>query len=452
MTDLRTRQPHIRRPRIRQLLAWLLSLTLLAVVLLALSTVSLQPAVRQPADLASADIRRIEQLIVNNSPEQLRSRGERQLSLNAEELNLLTAFVMANVPQTRDIAARFMLEDDTAQAWMSIPQQIGPLTLFLNLRAHFAQDEGRARLMSLHAGYLPVPRRIMRGAENLVGDRLEIASAAGRELAQLRHGISSVELKDNLLQLTLLWEPELLEQLSAQARQIFMSEDDRQRLLGYYTYIGDIAREAAQQGDSVSLQTFLPDLFARASERSAVSSAIAENRSLLQALSLYVNDLSVSQLLDGIPDDSVFTPPALRVMLYQRQDLGRHFVSAAAIAASAGAGIAEVLANSKEVYDARYTTGFSFSDMTANVAGLALGETATQSEEQARKLQLRLRDISSESGYMPVPDTEDDGMTEEAFIERYRDRNSPRYLARLRNIEAKVDALPLYAPPEPSTQ
>lgn len=451
MTDLRTRQPHNRRPRIRRLLAWLLALTLLAVLLLAFTTVSLQPAARQPGDLTSADIRRIEQLIVDNSPEQFSRRGERQLSLDTEELNLLSAFVMANVPPTRDVTSRFMLEGDTAQAWVSIPQQIGPLTLYLNLHAQFAQDQGRARLMSLHAGYLPVPRRIMRGAENLVGDRLEVASVASRELAELRHGISAVELNHGKLQLTLRWEPEALEQLSAQARQIFMTEDDRQRLLGYYTYIGDMAREAAQQGRAVSLQAFLPDLFARASERSAASSAIAENRSLLQALSLYVNDLSVPGLLDGIPDDSVFTSPALRVTLHQRQDLGRHFISVAAIAASAGAGIAEVLANSKEVYDARYTSGFSFSDMTANVAGLALGESATQTEAQARMLQLRLRYISAEAGYMPVPDTGDDGLTEDAFSERYRDRNSPRYQARLRSIEAQVDALPLYAVPETST-
>lgn len=451
MTDLRTRQPHIRTSRIRRLLAWLLSLALLGMLLLVVGTVSLRPAVPASVALSGTDIRRIEQLIVDNSPARFRSRGERQLSLDAGELNLLTAFVMANVPQTQDIAARFTLEDDTAQAWMSIPQQIGPLTLYLNLRARFAQDQDRARLVSLHAGFLPVPRRIMRGAENLVGDRLESASAASQELAELRHGISAIELRDDLLHLTLQWEPEVLAQLRAQAQQIFMSEDDRQRLLSYYAYIGDIARRASQQGRTVSLQTFLPDLFARASERSADSSAITENRSLLQALSLYVNNLSIGELLDGIPDDSVFSPPVLRVTLYQRQDLGRHFVSAAAIAASAGAGIAEVLANSKEVYDARYTSGFSFSDMTANIAGLTLGETATRSEAQARELQLRLRDVSAESGYMPAPDTEDDGMTEEAFIERYRDRDSPAYLARLRRIEATVGQLPLYAAPTPST-
>ncbi|OFE11187.1 hypothetical protein PHACT_15205 [Pseudohongiella acticola] len=444
MTAPSTRQPRTRRRHIWRLL----SVLLLAGVLLVLSALSLSPSVPHPGALSSSDIRNIEQLIVDNSPEQFRSRGERQLQLNADELNLLTAFVLANVPQTRDIATRFSLDDDTAQAWMSIPQHLGPFTVYLNLHAQFAQDQGRARLMSLHAGYLPIPRRIMRGAENMLGDRLESASAVNQELAELRHGISSVALSNDRLHLTLQWEPAVLEQLRAQARQFFMTDEDRQRLLGYYTFIGDIARQAAPEGSTVSLHNFMPDLFARAGERSANGSAIAENRSLLQALSLYVNDISVRELLDGIPDDSVYAPPALRVTLYQRHDLGRHFVSAAAITASAGVGIAEVLANSKEVYDARYTSGFSFSDMTANVAGLTLGEAATESETSARALQIWLRDARAESGYMPEPDSVGDGMSEEAFAEHYSDRNSPMYQDRLQAIEARVSALPLYTRPD----
>lgn len=423
----------------------LVILAMLSLLVLALATVSLRPSVSHPGTLSGTDIRRIEQLIVDNSPAQFGSRGVRELRLDSADLNLLAAFAIANVPQMQDVAARFSIADDTARAWMSIPLEIGPLTLYLNLRARFAQDQDRARLVSLHAGQLPIPRRIMRSAENLAGDRLATASAARQELAELRHGVSAVALSDDLLHLTLQWEPESLEQLRSQAREIFMSEDDRQRLLSYYAQIGDIAREAAQHGTTVSLQAFLPDLFAQASERSGSTSAVAENRSLLQALSVYVNHLSIHELLDDVPEDSVFSPPNLSVSLYQRQDLGRHFVSAAAIAASAGAGIAEVLANSKEVYDARYTTGFSFSDMTANVAGLMLGETATQNEQLARELQLRLRDASAEHDYMPEPDTEDDGMSEQTFIEHYRDRNSPRYQARLRNIEAMVSSLPLYA-------
>ncbi|MEX2333699.1 MAG: hypothetical protein WD600_05540 [Pseudohongiella sp.] len=431
--------------RIRRLLTWLLTLATLALLLLALASVSLRPAVPHPGTLSSTDIRSIEQLIVDNSPAQFRSRGERDLSLDTDELNLLAAFAMANVPQMQDVAARFKLEGDHARAWMSIPHRIGPLTLYLNLRARFAQDQGRARLISLHAGHLPIPHSIVRVAENLAGDRLETASAASQELAELRHGVSSIALGGDLLHLTLQWEPEVLAQLRSQARQIFVSEDDRQRLLSYYAHIGDIAREAAQHGRTVSLQAFLPDLFAQASERSGSTSAVAENRSLLQALSLYVNNLSIHELLDGVANDSVYSPPQLRVTLYQRQDLGRHFVSAAAIAASAGAGIAEVLANSKEVYDARYTSGFSFSDMTANIAGLTMGEMATQNEQIARELQLRLRDVNAEQDYIPEPDTEGDGMSEETFTEYYSDRNSPRYRARLGNIETMVNSLPLYA-------
>jgi hypothetical protein len=173
--------------------------------------------------------------------------------------------------------------------------------------------------------------------------------------------------------------------------------------------------------------------------------AIAENRNLLQALSLYVNNLSLSQLISDLPDDEAFSPPPLIVTLHQRHDLSLHFVTAAAIAASAGAGIAEVLAHSKEVYDARQSTGFSFSDMTANIAGVTLGEAATGSVEEARRLQTALLMATSETHYMPRPRTDADGLSEEMLAEAFGDRTGDEYATRLLEIETKIAALPIYA-------
>lgn len=441
--------------RIRYVLTALLSVLALTVALLVLGAFSLQPAVPHPGQLSNADIRDIEQLIVDNSPSRFADSGERELALNAEELNLLAAFVLANIPQMQEISTRFELNQDSGVATASIPRHLGPLTLYLNLHAQFAQDQGRARLISLHAGHIPVPRRIIRGAENLAGDRLEAASDASQELAKLRHSVNATALVDGQLHLSLQWQPEVLSQVRAQAQRVLLSEEDRQRLLSYYTEISDIARSAAQRGRTVSLQSFVPRLFDRAAQRSENGSAVAENRSLLQALSLYVNNLSITDLLDDMPADEVWSPPPMLVTLYWRHDLGLHFVTAAAIAASAGVGIAEVLANSKEVYDARHRTGFSFSDMTANIAGMTLGEMATRDEDSARLVQQRLQEAEAERYYMPEPDTEDDGLSEEAFVEHYQDRNSARYLARLENIETLVSALPLYEEPlhqEPSHQ
>jgi hypothetical protein len=134
------------------------------------------------------------------------------------------------------------------------------------------------------------------------------------------------------------------------------------------------------------------------------------------------------------------------VMLHQRNDLALHFVSAAAIAASAGVTMAEVLSNSKEVYDARYGTGFSFSDMTANAAGVALGEYSTSSQYSALQIQRLLMQTEMETAYMPIPLTDADGLDEASFIEKFGTRDSTQYLQRLQEINEAVQALQLYNP------
>lgn len=430
------------RIRLRHLLLIPLLLGALAAALLTAGMLSLQPTVPHGGALDDSDVRQIEQLIADNSPARLDTRGARDLSLSADELTLLSAFMFAQVPQLQEFAIEFELEDSHGQAWLSIPASLGSLTFYLNLHADFAQEAGKARLQRVRAGQIPVPRRVLRWMEDLAGQRVESSGATHQELAELRHQLSDTSLNDSMLHMRLSWEPEVLAQLRSQAQQIFLTPEDRERILVYYTTLADLTQQHAGERRSVSIQALLPALFDVAQQRSKHGSAIAENRSLLQVVSLYVNNLHLDQLLTPVPD--VTPPSSLRVTLYQRQDLTRHFITSAAIAASAGAGIAEVLANSKEVYDARHSTGFSFSDMTANVAGLMLGETATQDEESARRMQSLLKFADAESVYMPEPSTVNDGLSETDFIEIFEDRSSVQYQQRIDEIQARVTALPIY--------
>lgn len=425
-----------------------------AALVLAVLTLSFTPLVSQHGALSEAEVRQVEQWIVDNSPSRFEDQGARDLSLTSDQLNLLSAFALSNVPQLQSVAVDFDINGDQADARVSIPQQLGPLTLYLNLRASFAQDQGRARLLELHAGKLPVPRQVMRTAERVAGYRLASASTASRELAEARHSVVAYELGNNLLHLRLEWEPEVLSQIRSQAQQIFVSDEDRARIIAYHMLVNKIAADAIAVRRQVSLHTFVPALYALANERSnrPGADAISENRSLLQALSFFVNDLPITQLLGTREGEVLPENPSMIVMLHQRHDLSRHFVSAAAIAASAGVGIAEVLSNSKEVHDARYGTGFSFSDMTANVAGVTLGETSTADQASARHMQQMLIAAGAESDYMPEPRMDSDGMDEASFTARFGDRTSTAYLQRLQEIEESVLTLALYKNESVSTE
>jgi hypothetical protein len=414
-------------------------------LLLLVLVLQTRPEVPFREGISSEETRLIEQLIVDNSPSRFSSTGEQVVTLSAEELNLLAAFGQHNLPQLERFAAHFDLRDSIALITLSTPWPFKNMPVFLNIQFEVEQTAGQLRLANLHAGDLRLPHL----AVNALSRRLQEESASlaknYQELADLQRSIRHVNLHGDLVDVHLQWEPELLASLRSQAQQFFISAEDRERILYYYGEIARIGSQLLPETRNTTLQTFLPVLFDNARTRSANGGdAVAENRTLLQALSLFVNHMRIEQLVSDLPDSWNVRPRRLYVTLQGRSDLSQHFLSSAAIAASAGAGVAGVLSNSKEVYDARYRTGFSFSDMTANAAGMALGAAATQSAESARLIQNRLADSDEEHDYMPATGTNTDGISEQDFSEQYTDRNNRRYQGRLTEIEQQIAELPVY--------
>jgi hypothetical protein len=201
----------------------------------------------------------------------------------------------------------------------------------------------------------------------------------------------------------------------------------------------------AKDARSISLSTLLVPLFSTAYERTQQgANPLSENRALLQALSLYVNESDLSQLVEPPSAAALITPRRLNVTIQRRPDLAQHFTSSAAMSATAGAGVAGILSTSKEIHDARYRSGFSFSDLTANAAGVALGMAATTSRTEAEYLARRIALVVQESDYMPPVSKDNAGLTEDDFSAQFTDRNSREYQTKLAQIDAQIAALPIY--------
>jgi hypothetical protein len=135
----------------------------------------------------------------------------------------------------------------------------------------------------------------------------------------------------------------------------------------------------------------------------------------------------------------------IEVRLQRRQDLAQHLASIASITASAGADVAAMLSTTKEAYDARYRSGFSFSDLTANTVGVNLASIGTRNSTSAKRLQNRFIKVKTESEYMPTVGNSRDGISEADFTKLYQDRNSPQYLERMDEINKMVLSTPLFA-------
>ena len=59
-------------------------------------------------------------------------------------------------------------------------------------------------------------------------------------------------------------------------------------------------------------------------------------------------------------------------------------------------------------------------------------------------MQQRLANLQDESDFMPEVGSNRDGLSESDFTAQYQDRNSEEYQQRLRQIQALINARPLF--------
>ncbi len=429
------------KPLLRSLLILLISLPVIVLLL----TLESGPTVTDHSALTPADLARIEQLIVNTTPQSPTTPGFHEARFSEEELNLLLRYGSQTLRIEPDWLAQLQLSPNQVLTQMSVQVLSTGIPVYLNLEAEFEIVDEQLVFTNLTAGQLPVPDMLLQFALRQVRNNLASANVGFSDVDEFLATIQSVAVADQSIHIAMEWDPELLSQVTQHAQQMFVSELDEQRISSYYQEISLLAAAMPADLGAVSLNAFLSPLFSSALEKSAAGSdPIAENRTLLQALAIYVSDEEISQLLG--PD---FTPaPAkakyVEVRLHRRQDMARHLVSMAAITASAGAGVAEMLSTTKEAYDARYRSGFSFSDLAANSAGTLLATYATRDDATARLMQQRLANLRAETDYMPEVGNNRDGISEEDFNALYADRNSAEYQQRLAEIEELILARPLF--------
>ncbi len=397
-----------------------------------------QPSVPRNLTVDGVALTTIEDMLVDRAPARVGRAGALHLELDESELNLLAAFALQNIPRLRSSAARVNVGQQRAALDLSVPVPWPGPALFLNLHVDVVAVDGLAVPGTLWIGRIPVPgaaMRLLAGA----GERWLASSYVNYEtLRPLRDSIRNVEFSAPTASFTLNWEPQLMATVQNQAEQLLLSADDKARIEHYRETLSDLLAAVPADSRTIALGELLPALFREAQAQSAAGAdPTVENRSVLQALSLYIN-------ADNSQNPGERQP---QVTLQRRSDLAQHFVSSAAMTASVGPDVANLLATSKEAHDARYRSGFSFSDLTANRAGVALGDAATLSSDSARRLQDALARSKAESDYMPAVSRDNAGLSEEDFLQQYQDRNSPAYLERLGTIDAQLAELPVYTQP-----
>jgi len=410
-------------------------------LIIVLLTLDVLPGVPSNAVLDQGQVNEVQQLLIDHDPRRLLASEFQEVRLTEPELNALTTYIKSNNPVFDAVNTRIGLDEDAVSVGLSIPLDLMGLQRYFNLTLGFTHINGKLVLKQLDAGALGLPAVILSPLGKVIASRL--AEDPNYQLVStFMNSLHFQNINARRMVIVLDWQGDNRQLLEDQARRAFVSAREAQRLVFYQEKLVDTIAALPESAGTIGLNDLFRPIFLFANINSvAGADPVAENRAAFIVLSTYLTDFNLEQLVGTDLDIPVSRP--LKVVIERREDLARHVSGSAAISASAGASMAELLSVYKEVHDSRYRTGFSFTDIAANQAGSLLGMLATRSTEDALLFQQIMMDSESPGDYLPQLGTYD-GMTEAEFIEQYGSRESEAYRMRLKNISDSIAARPFY--------
>lgn len=173
-------------------------------------------------------------------------------------------------------------------------------------------------------------------------------------------------------------------------------------------------------------------------------------RALLLALAIGLDDSrtlstvpAVAELVSGIETPSersmrltLIGEPTMR----GRSDLVKHFFISAYLTSVVGAEGAQAAGFAKEWLDAQGASGFSFSDIAADRAGVRFANGVLK----GRFTLPSLADSFRVDTFMPTIDALPEGFSAAQFRSKYGSKNAPKVLEEFKKIDDRINELPPY--------
>lgn len=213
----------------------------------------------------------------------------------------------------------------------------------------------------------------------------------------------------------------------------------------YYQNICQLHSKIGGLGN-VSLAYYLSDTFSYAEKRSLINEQPGEeNKAALLALAIFLGSANFDSLIGAI-DEETFQrcqPQDSSIVLANRNDLRLHFIFSAALKIISDSSISYAIGEFKELLDTQQGgTGFSFTDLAADRAGIRFAELAL-SNSGALRIQRMTSKLTQEKMFFPSLSALPDGISQHAFEER-GGIESDYYKEYLAMINKRIDNLPLY--------
>lgn len=396
------------------------------VILGAMLVLQREPLVARGAPVSIDDVRRARMLLVRHDPRTARAGALRTIALSPADATLLAQY---GASRWRTVSARVALQAGEATVQASLAMSVTPLATWLNLDADLQDADGLPAIRRLRIGHLPVPAFASQRLIDVLLSRL----GAAAPFAVARESVRRTEFLADSLRVRYAWGDDA----AGRVRDLLISPDDLARLEAYNARLAAYI-STTKSSTPIPLPQLLTPVFALAEQRAVDGDAAAENRAALATLALYVTHRSLGAWMR----QTKAWPQAKRrsVTLLGREDLAKHFVVSAIVAAEADRMLADAVGLTKEVEDSRGGSGFSFVDLAADKAGTRFGTLAVASPDalqRAAAAGLSVAEIMPDVSGLP------ESLSEAQLNERFGGVGAAPYAAMLASVDARVAALPL---------
>ena len=389
-----------------------------------------KPAIEPPAEFHRTDLAWIKSLFQKHDPRSQTPDMVYSIQLDETELNRLLNYAV-ELHRVSGIAAELTPGLATLTATLTMPAN--PFGRFLNITADVADVPGGIRIQSLQLGNLPLPGFLADWTARLVHTWLR----RDPTYAALVDAFSRVSFRENQATLDYRWQPELLTRIERKSAELLIAPEDQARMIAYAGQLDALVKRYPQ-GSTVPLVQVIAPLFAHANALGR--NAAEENRAALTAVAAYLSGISLTRLLEG-DSKSIRRAPRVLLSLHGRRDFAEHFMISAALTVNGSSRMANAIGLIKEEEDANKGSGFSFTDLAANRAGVRLGERATA--ETAARVQQQLAAARSDADLVPDFRNLPEFMPQAEFERRFGPVGSPRYQKIIDRIDARLAAHPL---------
>jgi hypothetical protein len=403
-------------------------LTLVTVIYLSIEN---RPLVTKIAQITPAHISRAKHILSLNDPRKIQTETLRTITINQEDLDLVVNYLANNYGKS---SASIELQPSTAKIRATIKLPANPIGDYLNIDTIIRETQTLPRVDRLHIGKLPVPTFIANWLLQIGINQLQTSADYGTAA----HTIKNMHIRNEMLHVVFKWDGALPNQLKV----MLFPPKEQERLKTYHEQLVKLISQSDPK-QNLRLHELMQSLFELATRHANHGAdPTAENRAAIIVLALYVNRKEFGSIIPAVLQ---WPKPIFRdVTLGGRNDFPQHFTISAALAATAGSPLSDVIGLYKEIEDSHGGSGFSFSDIAADRAGSHFGELATKSYNDAQKVQRQLTENLRESDIMPEVLDLPEYMQEIEFNRRYGGVGNPAYIKMTNEIERRITTLPLY--------